>query len=76
MVGLDDDFFDVAFVELRHEVTENDFLFRRMGRHTEQIEQQNHEQADNNPEEQIFCPGIHPLLLVECPVNSLANPRA
>jgi hypothetical protein len=47
-----------------------------VSRDAEQIEQQNHEQADNDPEEQIFCPGIHPLLLVAGPLNSRANPRA
>jgi hypothetical protein len=64
VVGLDDDFFDVPLVELRHEVTENNFFFRRVRRYTEQIEQQDHEQADDDPEEQIFCPGIHPVLLI------------
>jgi hypothetical protein len=31
-----------------------------MGRHTEEIEEQNHEQPYNDPEQKIFYPGIHP----------------
>jgi hypothetical protein len=56
MVGFDDDFFNVPFIELRHEVAENNFLFRRVRRHAEQIEKQDHEQADDDPKEQILCP--------------------
>jgi hypothetical protein len=36
-----------------------------MVRHAEQVEQQNHEEADDDPEKYILCPGIHPDLLVD-----------
>jgi hypothetical protein len=57
--------FDITLVDLRHKVAEYDFFFRRMGRHTEQIEEENHEQADHDPKEEVLDPGIHPDLLVE-----------
>jgi hypothetical protein len=34
-----------------------------MSRHAEQIEEQNHEQADHDPKKQVLDPGIHPDLL-------------
>jgi hypothetical protein len=40
-----------------------------MGRHAEQVEQQNHEEADDDPEKQILYPGIHPDLLVDDTLN-------
>ena len=61
MVSLDDDLGDLAFIQLSHEVAENDLLFRGMGRDAEQVEQQDHEQTHDHPEQQILHPGIHPI---------------
>jgi hypothetical protein len=70
MAGLDNDFFDVAFVELGHKVAENDLFFRRVRRNAEQIEQENHEQADHDPEKKVLSSGIHPALLVDNKLTS------
>jgi hypothetical protein len=65
VAGFDDDPLDLSLVEFGHELTKNHIFFRLMVRHAEQVEQQNHEEADNDPENNILCPGIHPDLLVD-----------
>jgi hypothetical protein len=49
----------------RSELAKNYIFFRLMVGYAEQIEQQNHEEADDDPEKDILCPGIHPDLLVD-----------
>jgi hypothetical protein len=39
-------------------------------RNAEQIEQENHEQADHDPEKKVFSSGIHPALLVDNKLTS------
>jgi len=50
VAGFDNDPLDLSLVKLGHKLAKNDILFRRMSGHAEQIEQQNHEKADDNPE--------------------------
>ena len=54
MIGLDRDLHDLAFIKLGHEITENHFIFRRVSRNAEQVEQQDHEEADHYPEQQVL----------------------
>jgi hypothetical protein len=46
-----------------------------MVRHAEQVEQQNHEEANDDPEKYILCPGIHPVLLVDGTLKRSEKPR-
>ncbi len=62
MIGLDGDLGHLALIQIGHELAEDDVFFRGMRLHAEQIEQQDHEEADDNPEQQVFYARIHPLL--------------
>jgi hypothetical protein len=65
VAGFDNDSFNLALVELGHELTKNHIFFRFMVGHAEQVKEQNHEEADDDPEKYVLCPGIHPDLLVD-----------
>jgi hypothetical protein len=65
VAGFNNDPLDLSLVELGHELTENHIFLRLMVRHAEQVEQQDHEEAYDDPEKYILCPGIHPDLLVD-----------
>ena len=51
IVALNFNLGDLTLLQVSHEIAEDDLLFRSMGRDTEQIKQQDHEQCDNDPKQ-------------------------
>src|SRR5207245_4114231 len=62
VIAADGDLPDITLLDPAHKLAELDLLVRGLPLEGEQVEQQDHEQADDDPKDEAFHAGIHPNL--------------
>src|SRR5439155_5819655 len=60
VIAADGDVPDIALLDPADELTELDLFVRGLPLEGEEVEQQDHEQADDDPKDEVFHAGIHP----------------
>ena len=60
VIAADGDLPDITLLDPAHKLAELDLLVRGLPLEGEQVEQQDHEQADDDPKDEVFHAGIHP----------------
>ena len=68
IVPPDGDLGDLTAFHLGDKVAKLDVFVRGLARNAEEIKQQNHEEADNDPKNQVLSAGIHPFSSQYLPV--------